>query len=235
MRRAAGELNEHPEHTHLRAHQALAQRLGNHHGIKGRQLAGAHRAGERGHGSQRAVAGVLFFEHRVEADRAGGLHAEILQRLIGGERADDAGLHVARAAAEQPAVLDKRCVGRLAPHRLRTGGDHVQVAIEQHRAAALLRRTMRGQQVVAAAIRTTRRREQRQVLKRLAAQVDALRLQAKLAQRALHEGHGRLLLPGGAGRRHERRQRTDHVRLERAHGGGDGIGGKCGGSGGTLH
>ncbi|MNS96983.1 hypothetical protein D3C72_1313020 [compost metagenome] len=78
--------------------------FGDDHRVERTELGRRDGALQRRHRGQGAVARVFFFKHAVESHRTRRLHAQLAQRLERRQRADDAGLHVARAAAVQPAI-----------------------------------------------------------------------------------------------------------------------------------
>ena len=93
---------------------------------------GAQRAG----GREPARAGRLLLADGVHDQVAAQPDAELRERLGGRHHRGHAALHVARAAAVDRAVvhLARERVAR--PRRPRPGRDHVDVAVEQQRAAA---------------------------------------------------------------------------------------------------
>ncbi|MNR14182.1 hypothetical protein D3C85_1306440 [compost metagenome] len=104
---------------------------------------------------------------------------------------------------------------------MRAGGHHVQVAVEQHGAAARASRFVARQHVVAPAIGAAGGRIQRQVLELFRPQRNALGTQAQVGQRAFQELGGGHFLAGQAAALHEPGQRIGHVLAKFAHGSGD--------------
>lgn len=245
MGRPAGQRDLQPQHADLGAHQRLGKGLGNDDGVEVGQPRLGHglldadatsRGGacaaplQLGDNRQRAVAGVFLVHHGVEAHDAGRLPAQTGQGLVGHQRADQAALHVARAAAVQPAVGHPGRERRALPQAFGAGGHHVQVAVEQQRPARQrsLGRQMPRQQVVAAAIGVAGAGEQRRAFDGGAVLADALGRQAQVAQRGLEHGHRRLLGARRAGRGHQVAERGQHPRLQVGHGLGEGGGvGHC--------
>ena len=128
MHGQAAHLEPEPDDADLGADQLAVGGLGNQAGI------GPVAALQRG---ERAEPGALFLDHRLQVDAARGREPGRLQRVEGIERGDGAGLHIAGAAAVEPAVLDHGLVRRRVPHVERAGRHHVAVALQDQRAATV--------------------------------------------------------------------------------------------------
>ncbi len=122
----AVDVDGHPHHAHLRAHQLVAG-LGNDRRVGGVALDQA---------GQRAVAGALLLDHRLQRDPRRRLVAQALQRAHRHRVGHDAGLHVVGAAPVQPVAVDPGLEGRARPQPLGADRHHVDVAVENQRAAA---------------------------------------------------------------------------------------------------
>ena len=153
--RLAAHSHAKPHHPHLGRHQALLEGLGDDRGVG---LVAARQAGER------AVAGAFLLDHRLQIDRRGGLHADVAERLERHGVGDDAGFHVANAAAVEAAVAHHRLEGRVGPHVLGSGRHHVDMAVEDQRAPGVTPRLVDADDVFLARVAPVHRREARLIL-----------------------------------------------------------------------
>ena len=129
----AAHLDLEPEHAGVGAHQLLVLGLGDQHGV-------GPVAAQMGH--QRAVAGRFLLDHGLDVDGRGGLEADAAERVEGEEVGGVPGLHVGPAAAVEPVALDRGLEGRVGPEVGGAGRHHVDMGLEDERAAALLARAV---------------------------------------------------------------------------------------------
>jgi hypothetical protein len=122
-----------PDHADLRAHQLSVGGFGDQARI------GAIAALQCREGAE---PGALLFDHRLQMDAALRLEPGRFERVDRVERRDGPGLHVAGAAAVEPAVLDHGLERRPGPHVERTGRHDIAMALQDQRASGLLRRTI---------------------------------------------------------------------------------------------
>ena len=207
MDRHAGDFKGQPHHAELGAQQAIT-RLGDDRGIGVITL---HQTGER------AIAGALFLDHRLQIDRGGRLQADRLQRPEGVQPGDDAGLHVGRAAPVEPVALDARRKGRRGPHRVVADRHHIDMPVENQRSALDLARPVNAHHIRATVVGDDRRRPSLVLLEFGLVDVEALDRQPHAAHAI---GHPVLC----AGFRAEQRGQGDEFGQHR-----DGIGAQGGG------
>ena len=186
MDRMAAHLDLEPEHADIGAHDRLLGRLGDQRGI------GLVAAQMR---HQRAVAGRLLLDHRLDVDGRGGLQADAAQRVEREDVRRSARLHVGAAAAIHPVAVDSRLEGRLAPHVLRSGRHDVDVRLQDQRAAVLLARPMDADDDRRVGVLRREPRAAGVALDRGAVHGEAVHRVAARAQRAEHVVLQRVLLP----------------------------------------
>ena len=127
-----------PHDTKLGGHQGLVKRFGNDGTVS---LVSCMQAG------QRAVAGAFFFDHRLQGDRGSRFKPNIVQRLKRLAIGNDAGFHVASAAAVNPVILDMRGEGAMAPLFGRSCRHHIHMAIQDQAASGRVFRAMQANNV----------------------------------------------------------------------------------------
>ncbi len=139
-----------PQHAHVGAHQHVLLGFRDDHGI------GAVAAQQRRQG---AVAGAFLFDHRLEIDGGPRGIARRAHGIVGVQIGNQPGLHVGRAATVHPAVDDGRVPRRAAPHVDRSGRHHVDVSVQDERAAGLLFGTIGAHHVEGVFVRHGHRAE----------------------------------------------------------------------------
>ena len=135
---------------------------------------------------KRADAGALLLDHRLEMNPRRRLEAGGLDRIEGVERADGAGLHVAGAAAIHLAVLDDRRERRRLPELERAGRDHVAMALQDQRFAALGGRAVGAHHRAGAGEVVLDRAEAAQILEVVDVDMPVVDLIAAFAQEIAH-------------------------------------------------
>jgi hypothetical protein len=121
----------------------------------------------------------------------------VAQALQGIEREDvgrEPRLHVAAAPAIEPAALDPRLEGRVAPHRGGPRRHDVDMAVEDEGAAFLFLWMMAADDVDGVFIGDRDRRKARMALDRADLDREAIHPIAALLERAIDEGLGGVLL-----------------------------------------
>ena len=200
-----------PGHAHLRAQDGVVEGLRDDGGV------GAEAVVQAG---QRAVAGALLLDHRLQEYRRGRAAAQALHGPEGGDGGGDARLHVARAATVQAVAVDARLEWRRRPELLHPHRHHVDVAVEDQRAAAALRaRPVRADDVVVAVPAAHGRRIAGQMREFIGPHRDAQRLQSHALEQALQVVLCAGLLSQQAGKAHQRGEQTHQFVAGRIHGG----------------
>jgi hypothetical protein len=120
----AVDLHLEPDRANLRAQKLRLERL------RDERRLGAIAASQT---RQRAVAGALLLDHRLEKNLGRGLHAEAFESLERIETRRQSGLHIAGSASVHPAVPDRRFVRITCPVLARSGGNDVDVTVENER------------------------------------------------------------------------------------------------------
>ena len=207
----AGDVNRHaldletePDHADLGAHQSAVCRLRDQAGV------GAIAALQR---RERAHSGAFFLDHRLQMDAALRGQSRRLQRIQCVERCDGAGLHVAGAAAIEPAVLDGGLERRMLPHVQRAGGHDVAMALQDQRAPGFLCGPIGADHGAGAREIGFDRTVAGQVLEIVLLDHPVVDLVAALAQQPRHHVLTRRFLAAGARDRRERDRRRQ-LRLE---------------------
>ena len=126
MSRQAADVDVEPQDADLGHREVVVVGLGQHGSV-------GVRAGQQA--LQRAVAGALLFDDGLELDIAAQSHARSPQRPYGAGHRDQAGLHVARAAAVEPVAVAPRVERVTGPQGRARRRDHVNVAVEDERTA----------------------------------------------------------------------------------------------------
>ena len=116
---------------HQRAERA--QPGGESGGLRHDPAVGGHPVGDRG---ERARAGRLLVGDRVDDQIATQRYVQAAQHLRGEHHRRHAALHVAGAAAVEPAIAHPGVERVARPLLARLGPDHVDVAVEEHAAPA---------------------------------------------------------------------------------------------------
>ena len=110
-----------PQHADLGGPDRVLRRLGEDRGVG--RVPGQH-------ARERAVAGALLLDHRLELDLCARGEAEALEAAHRADHRRQPRLHVARAAPVHPLAVDARVVGLPAPQRDGLRADHVDVPVE---------------------------------------------------------------------------------------------------------
>ena len=191
VNRPAPHMDAEPDHADIRAHEHVVFGFRNDRRVR---LVPAQQAGKR------AVAGALLLGHRLDIDRGRRLVAEPFE---GVEREDIGGkprLHVAAAAPVKPVAVDARREGRIRPHVKRTGRDHVDVAIQDERAALLFFRPMGSNHVERIVVAHLNRRKPWMVLDLVHVNHPTVHRVSPLGEGAIDEVLGGVLLPSERGK-----------------------------------
>ncbi len=201
MHGMAGHLDLEPHDADLRHRERAARRLGDQRGVG---AIAALQAGER------AVAGAFFLDHRLLIDVGRRHVAKRAERPQREDVQDQPGFHVARAATVHPAVLDVGVVGVARPHLVRPLGHHVDVTVQDQRAALRIARPPGADHVPGIVIVQRMRRVARQVLEVVDLDLPAVDAEPVLLEQARHHVLGRRFLETGGG---DPDQIGQHVRL----------------------
>ena len=202
MRGRAEHADLEPQHPDLGGPDRVLRRLGEDRGVG--RVPGQH-AGER------AVAGALLLDHRLELHPPARGEAEALQAAHRADHRRQPRLHVAGAAPVHPLPLDARVVGVAAPQRDRLRADDVDVPVEDQRAAVGgAGRLPVGEHVGLLRDVPAERRAGGMALERGGVERHVERLEAERDEGAAHDLLAGRLLAEQRGRRDELRQQLGH-------------------------
>ena len=194
MHRMAGDLDLEPHDADLRHGEHARRRLGNERGI------GAIAALQAG---QRAVAGAFLLDDRLLVDVGRRLVAQRAERAQRKDVEDEAGLHVARAAAIHPAVLDRGLERIARPHLVRPFGHDVDMAVQDQRRPFRAGRPPGADHVPGVVVILGMRRVARQVLQVVDLDLPAIDAQPVLLEQAGHHVLRRRLVEARRGDLHQ--------------------------------
>ncbi|MPL60859.1 hypothetical protein SDC9_06421 [bioreactor metagenome] len=206
MGRQAAQMHLTPDHPELRGDEAFLEGLGDQCRI------GAIAAQQTGKG---AVAGAFLLDHRLHEDIGRRLQPERAQRIEREEVRGEPGLHVARAAAVKPAVLDAGREGRGAPHLLGACRHHIDMAVQDQRAALAAAAAMAADDVPGVLIGGEHGREAGLVADLVKRDLPAVDGKATGGHLICHEGLRALLVAAGRGMRGQFAQEVDLALEER--------------------
>ena len=152
------------------------------------------------------------------------MHAEVAERLERHGVGDDAGFHVAAAAAVEAAVAHHRLEGRVGPHVLGSGRHHVDMAVEDQRAPGVTPRLVDADDVFLARVAPVHRREARLILDGVHVYLELVDGQPEPGEDFRHMILGRGLVAERRAVAHQIGQHGHRLVVQRV-GGGDDLGG----------